>query len=260
MVCETGHVSTGLDVIVIGAGVSGLAALAEIDRAGLSAVCLEARDRIGGRILTIHDRLSPIPIELGAEFVHGNPREIWDIIESQQLAAYDCTETALHLKSGNVVDSSDAWLPVDAVMKDMQQAAEHGPDQTFSTFLKQTSHLQSAKELATSYVEGFNAADADVIGIASLARDAKAADSIHGDRAFRILNGYDAVPFKLLEQTRSKLYLNSIVQRIEWQSRPVRVFARSSMMGETQCFEASRVIITVPLGVFAGSTGRRGLD
>ena len=258
LVCETGHVSSGLDVIVIGAGVSGLAALAEIDKAGLNAMCLEARDRIGGRILTIHDRLAPIPIELGAEFVHGKPREVWDIVESQKLAAYDCTETALSLRSGSVTDSSDAWLPVDALMKDMQQAAEHGPDQTFSDFLQQTNHPENAKQMATSYVEGFNAAEADVIGIASLARDARAADSIHGERAFRILNGYDAVPFTLLEQTRSKLQLNWIVQRIEWQSRPVRVFARSSMMGGTQCFEANCVIITVPLGVLQAPRGGEG--
>ncbi len=258
VVCETGHVRTGLDVIVIGAGVSGLAALVEIDRAGLNAVCLEARDRIGGRILTVHDRLSPLPIELGAEFIHGKPREVWDIVESQHLAAYDCTETALHLKSGSVVDSSDAWLPFDAVMKDMQQAAEDGPDQTFSSFLQQTNHPLNAKEMATSYVEGFNAADADVIGIAALARDARAADSIDGDRSFRILNGYDVVPFKLLQQTRSKLYLNSIVQRIDWKARPVRVFAQAAMTGETQCFEASRVIITVPLGVLQARQGSEG--
>jgi protoporphyrinogen oxidase len=37
----------------------------------LAPIIVEARDRIGGRILTVHDSKFPFPIELGAEFVHG---------------------------------------------------------------------------------------------------------------------------------------------------------------------------------------------
>ncbi|PYX26394.1 MAG: putrescine oxidase, partial [Acidobacteria bacterium] len=40
------------DVIVIGAGMAGLAATARLGRSGLSVLILEARDRIGGRVLT----------------------------------------------------------------------------------------------------------------------------------------------------------------------------------------------------------------
>ena len=64
------------DVIVIGAGAAGLAALRELHGAGLSAVCIEATGRIGGRIYTVHDPQSPDAIELGAEFVHGRPPEV----------------------------------------------------------------------------------------------------------------------------------------------------------------------------------------
>src|SRR5262245_40696504 len=58
------------DVIVIGAGAAGVFALRELVRAGLTAIGLEARNRIGGRILT-RRTLARHPIELGAEFVHG---------------------------------------------------------------------------------------------------------------------------------------------------------------------------------------------
>src|SRR5438270_100572 len=86
-----------VDGIVIGAGVSGLAALSTLDRAGLNVVCLEARDRIGGRIFTVRDPLCPLPVELGAEFVHGRPAETWNIIQTASLAAYDCEERGIQI-------------------------------------------------------------------------------------------------------------------------------------------------------------------
>ena len=73
------------DVIVIGAGSAGLAAARELIEKGLTVAVLEARQRIGGRVHTVHDPSWPIPIELGAEFVHGKPREIRDIARKNRL-------------------------------------------------------------------------------------------------------------------------------------------------------------------------------
>lgn len=57
------------DVIVVGAGVAGLAAAQALEAAGLRTLTLEARDRVGGRVWT--DRGSATPIDLGASWVHG---------------------------------------------------------------------------------------------------------------------------------------------------------------------------------------------
>lgn len=57
------------DVIVVGAGVSGLAAAQALQASGLRTLTLEARDRIGGRVWT--DRTSATPIDIGASWVHG---------------------------------------------------------------------------------------------------------------------------------------------------------------------------------------------
>lgn len=59
------------DVIVVGAGAAGLIAAWELALTGKTVVVFEARDRIGGRIHTMQDKNFQLPVEAGAEFVHG---------------------------------------------------------------------------------------------------------------------------------------------------------------------------------------------
>jgi monoamine oxidase len=65
------------DVLIVGGGAAGLAAAGQLTRAGLRITLLEARDRLGGRIFTQHH--AGYPVELGAEFVHGRPKEIFGL-------------------------------------------------------------------------------------------------------------------------------------------------------------------------------------
>src|SRR5258708_38589491 len=77
--------STNADVIIVGAGVSGLAAAAALSKSGHSVVILEARDWIGGRGLTLHDPVCQAPIEVGAEFIHGRPASIWKALQKRDV-------------------------------------------------------------------------------------------------------------------------------------------------------------------------------
>jgi phytoene dehydrogenase-like protein len=61
------------DVIVIGAGAAGLSAAGDLAHSGLEVTVIEARDRLGGRILSRRLPSEGLPVELGAEFVHGRP-------------------------------------------------------------------------------------------------------------------------------------------------------------------------------------------
>ena len=60
-------------VLVIGAGISGLAAAKNLNDSGYDVTILEAKDRIGGRLYT--DRSLGVPLEVGANWIHDNNPE-----------------------------------------------------------------------------------------------------------------------------------------------------------------------------------------
>src|SRR5690349_20893568 len=100
------------DVLIIGAGVAGLAAASVLSRAGVQVRIVEARDRIGGRIWTVHDPCTRVPVELGAEFVHGRPPEIFDILKRrhekpEEIVGEDLSAKNGELTSANMFDKAD---------------------------------------------------------------------------------------------------------------------------------------------------------
>ncbi len=65
-----GAARVGESIAVVGAGIAGLAAARALTDEGFSVRVIEARDRIGGRIDTIQPEGWPIPVELGASWIH----------------------------------------------------------------------------------------------------------------------------------------------------------------------------------------------
>lgn len=70
-----------VDAVVIGAGAAGIAAGRELARLGRSAVVLEARGRVGGRVFT--DRSLGDPWDAGALYIHWSDRNPWTQIAAQ---------------------------------------------------------------------------------------------------------------------------------------------------------------------------------
>ncbi len=75
-----------LDVIVIGAGVSGLIAARSLARAGLSVRCFDARERVGGRLHSIEARRNGI--DLGATWFWPNEVLVESVARDLGLAIF----------------------------------------------------------------------------------------------------------------------------------------------------------------------------
>jgi monoamine oxidase len=245
------------DVAVIGAGVAGLAAASILKAAGREIVCLEATGRIGGRILTLHDPIANVPVELGAEFVHGLPPETWALIRHAGLTAYEHTRKALHIDHGKVLKEQKVGEIADRVLSQLGKS-ERKKDESFEQYLHRSQQPADVKAWARIHIEGFNAARQDLISAASLTADAEAADKIEGDRTFRILKGYDTVPSYLIRGHQSALRLNSVVQRIKWRRGAVAVYYRSGLDRQQATLHCRQLVVTVPLGVLKAGPASQG--
>lgn len=250
------------DVVIVGAGVAGLTAAQVLSAAGLRVLVLEARDRVGGRIFTRHVRGvadDAMAVELGAEFVHGRPPELWAALKRAALETFELQGLRLRQQGDRLTDTdevADAGFEVLERLADWAQSQPADTDSTFQQYLDRRGISGEVRERAIRYVEGFNAADSRLISVASLAIQQQAEDQIDGSRIFRVKAGYDALPAYLQREVQARdasIWLGSTVQAIRWTTSAARVVGvRAAGAG----FElhSPRVLVTLPLGVLqAGS-------
>ncbi len=110
-------------VLVLGAGIAGLAAARELQQNGFQVTVLEGRQRIGGRIYT--DRTLGFPVDLGASWIHGitdNPignlaRE-WNIA----IKPTDLDNILLYGNNGKLISERDVDSSYELYEKIIEQA------------------------------------------------------------------------------------------------------------------------------------------
>jgi monoamine oxidase len=251
-------------IVIVGAGAAGLAAARELARAGRQVAVLEARDRVGGRVFTHKDKRWPVPIELGAEFIHGKPSELWQIATAANLQLCETSERHWYFQDGKISKSGEFWRTIERLMGDMKSSTRDQSLKEFLDALPNDEDTRRAKSMLVRYVEGFHAANIEQIGIQGLVKANEAADEIDGTKAFRLIDGYDSLIQTMRADAESHgatLHLNTIVEEIRWESAGVEV--RTGNAGAspaiTGTFTASAAIITLPLGVLQRGSENGGI-
>jgi monoamine oxidase len=227
-------------VLVVGAGMAGLAAARSLVDAGFRARLIEARDRIGGRVYT--DRGWGTPIEMGASWIHGvtdNP-----LVELAQRAAAELAPTDYYGWAKLVVDPQLPPLDYDQAKwrRFVERARSRVDDGSLAAAVQAAgAHLSEAEnaELAfylTTEIENEYGADADQLSATTFDKG----EYCGGDQDV-ITNGYDALPRLLANGL--EIVLNTAISGVELKSDSVIVRSKD------RSFEGSAAIITVPLGV-----------
>jgi monoamine oxidase len=247
------------DVLVLGAGIAGLAAAERLAAAGRRVLLLEARDRVGGRIHTVNDPATPHPIELGPEFVHGCPAELVELIGSLGLSI-DAYPERHQVGSGERPEvTPDRYPDVRGTLSRLLAARPESDTPVDDVLRDWQRRPRPPEEVAAlvRYLEGFHAADLALMGSRSLAENETAGDE-DGEGMQRVREGYGALVRRMAERLDPELVeirLRSVVRAIHWRPDQVKVDLAAPDGAPLGAAVAPRAVVTLPLGLLRRPAG-----
>lgn len=253
--------STKKQILIIGAGLAGLAAARELKSLGHDVIIVEARDRIGGRIWT-SNRWSDLPADFGATWIHGvtdNPlTEIADRISARRLTT-SYNRSVTYGTEGKPLTESEESIRNSLRKKIFRavkaaQAAERDRSirEAVRPLIKEIDELQNAEEhhehrtakasrnllnfILSGEIEQEYAGSAEKLS-AHWYDSAEEFDG--GDVLFA--DGFHVVTQHLAAELN--IELQQVVKEIHWDE------SRVSVITQKRTFTADHVIVTLPLGV-----------
>ncbi len=247
---------TGIDTIVVGAGAAGLAAARALSDAGRRVEVLEARPRIGGRILTVHDPEWPLPIELGPEFLHGEAKATRDVARAAGLAVVELPDEHVWAEGGRLRPMGEVWMRFARLM---ERIPSKGPDISFDRFLARRRVPAPTREMACLFVEGYFAAHPDRVSAQSVASSRGEDDE--AQRQYRLADGYFRIVEWLragLSPERCRVRLGAVVESVAWRRGQVEASYRSAAGTQTRLVRARTAVVTLPLGVLKAAPAEPG--
>ena len=246
------------DVIVVGAGAAGLAAATSLVEGGLDVLVLEARDRVGGRLDTVTSLSTGVPIEVGAEFMHGTAAPIRALAERYDLRTVDISGQRFEHTTRGLRVARDYSGRLDRVLRRLD--VHRTPDRSFAEAMRANrGSLRAAdRSLATRFVEGFDAADATKVSERWLAAAESSGHDVRESRVGRLLDGYGVLAQALAGSLGRRVRLGATVSEVRWHPGRVDVTCGAAARGRRRRYAARAVLVTIPLGVMQAPPGARG--
>jgi monoamine oxidase len=231
----------GRRVVVVGGGLAGLAAARDLIARGADVHLLEARERLGGRVWTVHDKeFSDVPLELGGEFIDGEHAAIRALCHDLRLTLQHVLKDGfgLALDVNGRVQLFNGQRPI---WSDFKQAlsreaeALRAVDCDWNSTTAQVIAPHSMRALLEARgaskevlamaqgLRGFYLSDADQLsGLVGVELSMQPKDPGHVTLS-RIKGGNDRLVQALAKQKGLKIALKAVVSRIEQDDRAVRV-------------------------------------
>ena len=233
---------SSVDVAIIGAGAAGLGAAHALRGSGLSAIVLEARNRLGGRAWTV--QASPeVTFDVGCGWLHSADKNSFVAI-AQQLG-FELNKDLPPWRErayGNAFpqnERDDFMRAMDAFYERLWQAAQKGKDEPASLSLETGNRWNPMIDAISTYINGCELAD-----MSTLDWDAYEDTNIN----WRVRRGYGALVAAY--GAPCPVALNCKVALIDHSGSHVRIETSQGTL------TADRVIITVPTNLIADETIR----
>ncbi|MEF8794976.1 MAG: NAD(P)/FAD-dependent oxidoreductase [Salinivenus sp.] len=268
------------EVLVIGAGLAGLAAAWELEEAGHEVTVLEARSRPGGRVQTLRDPFAgDLYAEAGAMYFHEKTYpEALRYIDALGLERTSVPELAVglfHLNGKRFSAGPDVEWPYDlreeergfgpfGLMKkyligplpteiSRPEAWNQPPlstldEQSLAEYMREQGASPGAVKLIADIFAAFGPTDRTSTLSAALTQVAL---FFLGD-PFVLTGGNDHLPRAMADQLNANVRYGVEVTSLQGTGDGVEVRAERAGQGET--YEADRAICTVPLGVLGDLT------
>lgn len=241
------------DILIIGAGLAGLAAAECLAKSGLRSVVLEARDRIGGRAFTRHDPMAQRPVELGPEWfdTHGDLRRL--LLETGH-PMREAQGEFLKRGAGGGQEEDEDFAPLLKALGELR-----GPDRSLIEALEAlpvSLRDPRSEQALLDYVRGFHAADPMQLSLHWLMQveRTQSADASQ----LRSVHGVSAVAEQLLAQCgdRCTVHPEHVVEQVRWSKGRVQV--DGLVQGRPFRFLAPKALITLPLAVLQADPSEHG--
>lgn len=243
-------------VLVVGGGLAGLTAAHRLGQAGVAVDLFEAKERMGGRAWTWREPGWPLPIELGAEFVHGKPEPTLALSRQAGIGLRALADRHAWLSPAEAGgaprvrrEGSDLWQQMAELLARVDTEA---PDLSVAEFIRRERLTGEQRERFELFVRGFHAAPLEDVSLISLAQDESGAQD-GDDTQYRVDGGYgelvDWLSGHVARTPHCRVHLRSELTRVTWHAGHV---VAEVLQGEaTRRFAGRALLLCLPPSVLA---------
>jgi monoamine oxidase len=244
-----------VQVVVCGAGASGLATARELVDKGVAVKILEARDRIGGRVFTKYD-IEEYPIELGAEFIHGENTVIVKLAHDYQatlveiprmsnlLWTDDCMSTCVKPVNQQTVETQKSIRLVKDTYRSIETESifEKNDFSILEYFHSKSVKSKECKTILDILICQTWCSTPERLSVFDLQREFLVDNS--GSKEYKIKDGYGAILDKLA--VGMDISLNSVVKCVDWSNEKLKILFcnKHGVVEEIHC---EKVVISIPV-------------
>jgi monoamine oxidase len=256
---------SGTSVIVVGAGLAGLSAAVQLRKDGARVTLVEARDRVGGRVLTIRNVFADGQhAEAGGDFIDHGQEEIRRLAEQYGLTVQTILRQgfsfvrhkargAIH---GRPSKGARAWKPIADQAKPLIEAYRRAEQLWESAVVSSMARRSVAHWLdeidadeqmraMVRGLRGFFLADPEDLSLHVLIEQL-ASEAPGQDPMGRIEGGNDRLPRAMARELAEAVHLNTLARAIHDDQSSVRVTVEDTGGDRTQ-MKADYVILAVPV-------------